>query len=171
MSFLLDVSSAQDQARLFEQGGGIGASLMSVPRSGPLQFAMSTDRYRLALKWWLGVPLMEAASRCPGCLSSVDEWGDHLLCCPRNNFLPRHQAVQGTLVEFLSQNGIRHAVEVAIPGEDITTLRPADILLMAWEGGMDCAVDVTMAHGWQASEQRSSEPVASITAGNVGGPS
>ena len=32
-------------------------------------------------------------------------------------------------------------------------LRPADILLQAWTDGSPCAVDITVTHGWAASER------------------
>ena len=86
----------RDQARLLEQANGIGTAFMSVPRSPGLHTMIPADEYRLAVKWWLGLRLIADphAQRCPGCQHRVDMFGDHLLCCQRNNFTKRHAAVQ-----------------------------------------------------------------------------
>ena len=50
--------------------------------------------------------------------------------------------------------GQGHTLEAALPeGCADAALRPADILLKTWSKGMDTAVDITIAHGWQQAEQ------------------
>ena len=77
---------------------------------------------------------------------------DYLLCCVRNNFSNRHNAVQEALCELLTSSGQGHTREVQIPSSPDGELRPADILLSAFQGGAPTALDITVAHGWQASE-------------------
>ena len=78
-----------------------------------------TPLYRVGLKWWLGIPLMADAQGvtvlCPGCGTQVDAHGDHLLCCPRNNFTHRHTAVQDGLVSILNDASQPYSREVVIP--------------------------------------------------------
>ena len=73
----------------------------------------------MGLKWWLGIPLLADAQGVtvlyPGCGSQVDAHGDHLLCCPRNNFTHRHTAVQDGLVSILNDAGQPYSHEVVIP--------------------------------------------------------
>ena len=76
-------------------------------------------------------------------------FGDHLLCCKRNNFIHRHAAVQEGLAVLLAESGQAFTKEVPIPGCPDGQLRPADILLPAWDNGSDAALDVTVVHGWQ----------------------
>ena len=134
---------------------GIGSAFMSVPPSTALHFHLPSDRYRLGLKWWLGLPLISVdTDACPGCGQQVDPWGDHLLCCARNNYLPRHNTLQTILCDTLAASGQGHQMEVKIPGHEPDKLRPADILLLAWDGGRDTALDLTVCHGWQVKEQR-----------------
>ena len=83
----------------------------------------------------------------------MDPFGDHLLCCPRNNYSKRHTAVQEAIAVILGEAGQPFAKEVTIPDCPDTQLRPADILLKGWSAGTDVAVDVTVGHGWQHSEQ------------------
>ena len=54
---------------------------------------------------------------------------------------------------ILGEAGQPFAKEVTIPDCPDTQLRPADILLKGWSAGTDVAVDVTVGHGWQHSEQ------------------
>jgi hypothetical protein len=82
-------------------------------------------------------------------------FGDHLLCCPRNNYAARHNGVQTALASILAESNQAHSLEVQVPNTDDTALRPADLLLKNWFGGQDTAVDLTVCHGWQHSEQTS----------------
>ena len=115
----------------------------------------------MALQWWLGLPLLTGDPSdtvlCPGCSAQVDQFGDHLLCCPRNNYSRRHLAVQDALTSILVEAAQPHHREVAIPNCPDGQLRPADLLLSGWHSGADAAVDLTVSHGWQASE-RSDRP-------------
>ena len=73
-----------------------------------LHTLISSEEYSLALKWWLGTPIFpqeEPERTCPGCGKVSDIFGDHLLCCARNNFSKRHQAVQDALGEICSASG------------------------------------------------------------------
>ena len=155
MHSLLDNSAPRDQARLLEQVGGLGSCFMGITPSRHLNSVIPTDTYRLALRWWLGCPLMHydpaSPPKCPGCLSDVDPHGDHLLCCIRNNYTARHQAMQEALAQLLTDAGQPFEREVTLPNASDAQLRPADILLRSWQSGKDTAVDITVVHGWQAT--------------------
>jgi hypothetical protein len=153
---LLDAVSARDQARLLEQSSGVGTGWMTVIPSAPLHTIISSEEYSLALKWWLGVSLLspdDDARICPGCGRLSDQFGDHLLCCIRNNFSKRHNAVQDALCDLLTASGQGHAREMKIPNAADQELRPADILLNSFQDGRPTALDITIAHGWQVAEQ------------------
>ena len=92
---------------------------------------------------------------CTGCQSSQDRWGDHLLCCPRNNFSQRHNAVQDALFNALSSTHCGVQKEVALPDPRDSHLRPADLLLANWQNGRPTAVDVTVSHGWSQASRNS----------------
>ena len=81
----------------------------------------------------------------------MDSYRDHLLLCPRINYSKRHAAVQEALACILSTAGQGFAREVALP--HTPNLRPADLLLRSYQDGKDTAVDLTISHGWQVSEQ------------------
>jgi hypothetical protein len=114
----------------------------------------SNEDYCVGIKWWLGAPLISTTgARCHGCGQTVDPHGDHFLCCKRNNFAPRHDAVQDALFTILSSSGVSVAREVALPSNNDDHLRPADLLLDNWHAGKPTAVDVTVTHGWAHGAQ------------------
>ena len=163
MIMLLDGASPRDQTRLLEQANGIGHAFMCVPPSRPLHTFIPSDEYRLAMKWWLGIALIEDRQglRCPGCQRVVDRYGDHLLCCLRNNHSQKHAAVQEAIVSCLVECGQAVRKEEPLPAEAQPIgddgkpkhLRAADIFLPAWDAGRDVAIDLTISHGWGLSEQ------------------
>ena len=129
---------------------------MSVTSNQALRTLFTSDRYRLGLRWWLGVNLVDrdqGVLTCVGCQSELDSQGNHLLCCPRINYATRHNAVQEALASILQTTGQGFSKEVPIPNCPDGQLRPADLLLRAWDNGLDCAVDITVSHGWQLLER------------------
>ena len=149
---MLDAIPPRDEARLLEQSNGIGSGFMAATPNHHLHTLFTSAQYRLALKWWLGMPLVLGSNAtCPGCQGAVDTHGDHLLLCPRINFTKRHAAVQETLASILTAAGQGFTREMPLPGTP--NLRPADILLRSFQDGKDVAVDLTVSHGWQLSEQ------------------
>ena len=156
---LLDKVTPRDQARILEQQGGVGTAFMSVTPDTNLATTFPTDSYKLGLRWWLGVPIMEldptegSPTLCPGCGKTVDVFGDHLLRCIRLNFSRRHNALQDCLSVLLQETGQGVGREVPLPDCPEGGLRPADLLLRHWFQGKDTAVDVTISHGWTSHEE------------------
>ena len=136
-----------------EQATGVGSAFMSVPPSEALKTIFSPHDYRVALQWWLGLTIMdlEDGAICPGCKAQLDEFGDHLLCCKHNNFCTRHAEIQDCLFDAVLESNQSASKEQRIPGSS-EHLRPADIKLDHWEG-KHVALDLTISHGWQASER------------------
>ena len=160
MRDLLDTESPRDQARLLEQRSGLGSTWMTALPSTGAGTIFSPVEYRLGLRWRLGVPLISSADHvCPGCNGSVDPFWDHLVCCPRNNFLPRHAAVRDALFNILASSGQSVQRDVSLPSCADMHLRPADLLLPNWHGERPAALDVTVIHGWGAGPASSTAPV------------
>ena len=77
---------------------------------------------------------------CPECQEPLDAFGDHFVTCRKNGFTRRHNSLRDAWAHVLAAAGIRHAKEVSIPNGD----RPADILLVGWDKGLDVCVDLTI---------------------------
>ena len=149
LNHLIENARPRDQARMLEQRGGLGTTWMTALPAAGSAGVIQPDQYVLGLKWWLGIPLLTAAgSRCPGCGQDANPEGDHFLCCPRNNYAKRHDAVQGAIFNILSTSGLAVAREVALPSDQDARLRPADLLLDNWLSGRPLAIDVTISHNW-----------------------
>jgi len=100
--------------------------------------------YSTLLKWHLGVPLLPAdcAGRpCPLCGGPVDIFGDHAVSCNKSGLGDRHLGTQSFFCQVLTQARIPHDREVDVTGN---ARRPAEVLLSAWDGRRDLAVDLTI---------------------------
>ena len=118
------------------------------------------DEYRLGLRWTLGLPVLgqdHEGAKCQACGNTVDIHGDHLMCCRKNNFYGRHFAVQEAFITMAQAGDQPYKREVALSTHNATSsgqaLRPADLLLVAWQGGIDTAVDFTISHPLQTSQK------------------
>jgi len=144
---LLEAATGRDVPRLEAQRAGkAGGWLSAPPRGGPRFLCLSCANYSTLLKWHLGVPLLPAdcAGRpCPLCGGPVDIFGDHAVSCRKSGFGERHLGTQSFFCQVLTQSRIPHDREVDIAGDG---RRPADVLLPAWDGRRDVAVDLTIVH-------------------------
>jgi len=92
------------------------------------------------------MPLLPAdcASRpCPVFGGPVDFFGDHAVSCKKSGFGDRNLGPQTLFWQVLTRSRGLHdrEVDIAVNGR-----RPADILLKAWDGRWDHAVDLTIVH-------------------------
>ena len=148
----------RDAARLAAQQGGLGGAWMQVVHMDAGPSVISPDEYRLGLRWLLGLPILNPeTATCPACGLVVDIHRDHLLCCRRNNYYGRHFAVQESFAAMAQAGGQPYVREAPLTRANTGTsstgsLRPADLLFRAWQGGVDSAVDVTVVHPLQARE-------------------
>nr|GFA26363.1 hypothetical protein [Tanacetum cinerariifolium] len=109
---------------------------------------MNGRTYRCVLCYRLGVPLFSISKPCSACSKVFvdDIYGDHDVSCTGIvGIKHRHNIVRDTLVDICFRSGISAAKEVNIGlgrGRD-KPLRPADMLLYSWGGGLDVCVDLT----------------------------
>jgi hypothetical protein len=148
----------RDIPRLLSQKSGHGSAWMEARPSLTNQTSIASHLYRLGLKWWLGLPIVPANTVCTACNNTLDAYGDHLLCCKHNNFAKRHNAVQTTLIDSLQMARVPHQREAALALHNTglslqQQLSPADILLFSWQHSRDLALDVTISHPAQRTEQ------------------
>ncbi|GJT99500.1 hypothetical protein Tco_1109839 [Tanacetum coccineum] len=121
--------------------------LRVVPISG-LGQTMNGKTYRSVLCYRLGVPLFSVSTPCSTCSRVFvgDIYGDHAVSCAGIiGIKHRHNMVRDTLVDICFRSGISAGKEVDIgldEGHD-KKLRPADMLLYSWDGGLDVCVDLT----------------------------
>ncbi|GJR79081.1 reverse transcriptase domain-containing protein [Tanacetum coccineum] len=121
--------------------------LRVVPISG-LGQTMNGKTYRSVLCYHSGVPLFSVSKPYLACSRVFvgDIYGDHAVSCAGIiGIKHRHNMVRDTLVDICFRSGISAGKEVDIgldEGHD-KKLRPADMLLYSWDGGLDVCVDLT----------------------------
>ena len=121
--------------------------LRVAPISG-LGQTMNARTYRCVLCYRLGVPLFTVQVPCSACsrVFTGDIYGDHAVSCAGIvGIKHRHNIVRDVLVDICSRSGIsaRKEVDIGLYGDRDRSLRPADILLYSWDGGLDVCVDLT----------------------------
>ncbi|GJX31465.1 hypothetical protein Tco_0241320 [Tanacetum coccineum] len=109
---------------------------------------MNGKTYRCVLCYRLGVPLFSVSKPCSACskVFTGDIYGDHAVSCAGIiGIKHRHNVVRDTLVDICFRSGISAGkeVDIGLGGGHDKALRPADILLYSWDGGLDVCVDLT----------------------------
>ena len=141
------MATGRDSVRLSFQEDATSTGWLTVPPSTALGNACPPGQYRLLLKWFLGIPILEpilAGQPCPMCGDAVDIFGDHAVSCQKNKAYRRHHAVQDWMIRLLQSHGIASAREKQV--DPASLLRPADIFVPNWSAEGDMAVDVTIRH-------------------------
>ena len=136
---------ARDQARVALQQAQRGAAWLSVNPSTSQGTELNNDEYRLALRFWLGVPLLSArwqGAACPQCGQSLDVLGDHVVCCSKNLLKHRHSVLQGALAELAQLAGIPVALEVALADGSVH----GDVCFRQWDADGPLMVNLTGRH-------------------------
>nr|GEW41463.1 hypothetical protein [Tanacetum cinerariifolium] len=109
---------------------------------------MNGRTYRCVLCYRLGVPLFSVPKPCSACSRVFidDIYGDHAVSCTGIvGTKHRHNIVRDTLVDicFRSEISAGKEVNIGLGGGRDKPLRPADMLLYSWGGGLDVCVDLT----------------------------
>ena len=136
---------ARDQARVVLQQSQRGAAWLSICPSAGQGTELNNDECRLALRFWLGAPLLPPqwqGAPCPLCGQAIDILGDHVVCCARNQLKHRHSVLQGALFELAQLAGIPAALEVALPDGSV----PGDVCFRQWDADGPLMVDLTIRH-------------------------
>ena len=142
-------ASIRDQARLAVQRNALGAAWLDCPTKR----GIPDDDFKLLIRWHLGIPILPIGVQlppCPLCQEAIDPHGDHFVTCSLNGCKQRHDQLRSAFSDSLRLSGILHLVEQRC--SERTMLRPADVLLMHWEGGRHAAVDFVVSHPLQLSQ-------------------
>lgn len=145
-------ATVRDRCRLAMQSGHSGAWLGCTPNRMEGTHMDHVD-YKLALQWWLGLPILspsDVGEKCPQCAMCMDAYGDHAVSCMKNGVSVRHAAIQEWLLTTARKAGVPCSKEAALPDGD----RPGDVLFTHWSGGSPLAVDLTVIHPLRLSEAR-----------------
>nr|GEW52973.1 putative reverse transcriptase domain-containing protein [Tanacetum cinerariifolium] len=109
---------------------------------------MNGKTYRCVLCYRLGVSQFFVSKPCSACskVFTGDVYGDLVVSCPGViGIKHRHNVVHDTLVDICFRLGISAGkeVDIGLGGVCDKALRPANMLVYSWEGGLDVCVDLT----------------------------
>ena len=145
LSALMSTGPIRDMARMRCQQGSVANAWMQVLPSRALQTDLSNGDFQLLMRWWVGLPLFHSREQlveCPACGETSDHFGDHFVSCKKNGATERHNALRDVIHDICTRNNIPADKEQGC--HDGT--RDADVLLMAWNQGKHCALDVCFEH-------------------------
>ncbi|GJR84358.1 hypothetical protein Tco_0155143 [Tanacetum coccineum] len=92
-----------------------------------------------------GIPLFSVSKPCSRVFAG-DIYGDHVVSCAGIiGIKHRYNVVRDTLVDICYRSGISAGkeVDIGLDGGRDKPLRPTDMLLYSWDGGLDVCVDLT----------------------------
>ena len=145
-------SSIREKARLQSLSlTHFGAWLSAAPIPA-LGLHLSSNEFRVALKYGLGVKLYENERKCPFCKSgTLDVMGDHAVSCHgRGDMISRHDRIQDKSISACSGALLSPISEQKSLLPDNNS-RPGDIFLPVWNNGLPAALDVTVTSHLQSS--------------------
>ena len=147
-------STLRDRCRLALQKDPHAAAWLTTIPHKALPDLLTGPEFRIALKWWLGLPLCDPThiTTCPACHSTCDVFGDHWLCCSSSLITRRHNSLRNKLAHCLQSFGLSVQTEVVIGTRD----RPADIALLHYDS-RPLALDITISHPLRPSASRDSD--------------
>ena len=104
--------------------------------------SFSSAEWQALLRLRCGV-LFQGDSKCGGCSSTSDRFGDHALSCSACGLYARHNRLRDALAQEYISAGQLVQLEVQLPGG---SSRPADILVAGSGDATPVAVDVSVVH-------------------------
>nr|GEU97078.1 putative reverse transcriptase domain-containing protein [Tanacetum cinerariifolium] len=122
--------------------------LIGIVPNSRLGQIMNDKTYHCVLCYRLSIPLSSILKPCSTCsrVFAGDIYGDHdVMCAGIIGIKHRHNVVRDTFVDICYHFGISDGkeVDIGLDGRCDKLLRPADMLLYSWDGGLDVCVDLT----------------------------
>jgi len=152
------------RARLTALSHSSGASsgwLKAIPQVS-LALAIPGPEFMVALRLWLGIPLFPLSPLC-SCLTSIDQFGDHLLECSHGPMrIRRHDALVDIVCHALSQSHPGVLKEQRVSCDDHS--RPGDVYHPDFQFGRPAYFDVSVRSTTQSSYISSSSCCAGVAA-------
>ena len=161
-NYLLHNASVTDRARLLSISSPHASAWLSVTPSPRLNLHLEPAEFQVALKWWLGIPVVQGQS-CPHCPSCVlDDFGHHSLTCKHGgDVVSRHNKLRDVFYDFCQRACLGPRLEMGSGAGSDSQSHPADVLVPNWDLGKPAAFDLSITSTLQSSALLE----ASVTAG------
>eukprot|EP00731_Ephydatia_muelleri_P011951 Em0006g845a len=139
-------------------------SYLCLTPSPRLNLHLEPAEFQVALKWWLGIPVVQGQS-CPHCPSCVlDDFGHHSLTCKHEgDVVSRHNKLRDVLYDFCQRACLGPRLEMGCGAGSDSQSRPANVLVSNRDLGKPAAFDLSVTSTLQSSALLE----ASVTAGSA----
>ena len=137
------VGTARDRVRFHAQRAPHASTWLAVIPSSGLRTKVDTNSWKCLLRWTLGIPIVDqnlAGKPCPRCQTPVDVFGDHAVCCIKNNIQRRHVALQDSLAQLVRDAGLTCSKEQGTGDGS----RPGDLYVPRWDADGPAGIDTTI---------------------------
>ncbi|KAL5505640.1 hypothetical protein EMCRGX_G007104 [Ephydatia muelleri] len=142
--YLFHSATLTDRARLLSVSSPHTSAWLSITPSPRLNLHLEPAEFQVALKWWLGIPVVRGQS-CPHCPSFVlDDFGHHSLSCKHGgDVVSRHNKLRDVFLDFCQRACLGPRLEMGCgAGYTNPQSRPADVLVPNWDLGKPAAFDL-----------------------------
>ena len=93
---------------------------------------MKPKNFRMAVKYRLGVEVLEKEIACPFCMQTIDLLGDHATCCKRtSDNITRHNTLRDLIAQFAAGGLLNPQLEKQGILGPTSGRRPGDVTLPA----------------------------------------
>ena len=161
---LFHYASVTDRAHLLSISSPHASAWLSVTPSPRLNLHLEPAEFQVALKWWLGIPVVQGQSctHCPSCV--LDDFGHHSLTCKHGgDVVSRHNKLRDVFYDFCQRACLGPRLEMGCGAGSDSQSRPADVLVPNWDLGKPAAFDLSVTSTLQSSALLE----ASVTAGSA----
>ena len=113
---LFHSATLTDRARLLSVSSPHTSAWLSVTPFPRLNLHLEPAEFQVALKWWLGIPVIQGQS-CPHCPSFVlDDFGHHSLSCKHGgDVVSRHNKLRDVFLDFCQRACLGPRLEMGTP--------------------------------------------------------
>ena len=131
-----------DRAHLLSVSSPHTSAWLSVTPSPRLNLHLEPAEFQVALKWWLGILVVQDQS-CPHCPSFVlDDFGHHSLSCKHEgDVVSRHNKLRDVFLDFCQRACLGPCLEMGCgAGYTNPQSRTADVLVPNWGPWQTCCL-------------------------------
>lgn len=162
---LLSISDEPGRANLImRKEPHANAWVSAVPSyTDGFDYTMSKQLFNVNIRRLLRAPVHADGALCPFCMQSMNQFGDHALCCGKGgDTITRHNRIRNACYKFADHGGMQPVLEKqGILGDDKDKInrRPGDVAIPLWASGKGLAIDVAIISSTAKSRAGVENPV------------
>ena len=117
--------------------------------------------FQTAVRRLLSIPTTKSDATCPFCTQTMNQFGDHALCCKKSgDNITRHNRIRN-LVDRIADDGLLSPVmekDGILGHDDKTKRRPGDVSIPVWSKGKGVAIDVAVISTMVTANRKHASP-------------